>query len=157
MNQQVSKHITLAQIVYSSIAKRYGTSNIPDAKQYENCRLLCENIIEPVFEKFGRIGWSSFFRSTLLNARVGGSKTSDHQAIKGAAVDFDTDVEGNITNAELFHWLKFNVQFDQLIWEFGSSKEPAWIHISYRATGNRNQVLISKKNSDGQPYYETIK
>jgi zinc D-Ala-D-Ala carboxypeptidase len=158
MEQQISQNITLNQVIYSNTAKRYGIDNTPTQSQYNACRLLCIYVIEPIFVHFGRIGWSSFFRCKRLNEhpKIKGSKTSDHQALIGAAVDLDVDIEGKCTNAELFHWIKDNIEFDQLIWELGTDSEPAWVHVSFRATGNRKQVKIARKNSKGKTYYEAI-
>ena len=65
----------------------------------------------------------------------------------GQALDIDAHVYGGVTNAELFHYVKDHLVFDQLIWEFGNDEEPAWIHVSYKNKGkNRNQVLTAKRD-----------
>ncbi len=162
MENQISKNITLQQVIASSVAKSYGIDNTPSQYQYEACKLLAENVIEPLFEKFGRIGWTSYFRCKKLNShpKIRGSATSDHQALNGSAVDLDTDVFPGIsklTNAEIFKYIKENLRFDQLIWEFGSAKEPGWVHVSYRKKDNRNMILISFKNKLNETKYLSYK
>lgn len=77
----------------------------------------------------------------MLNVAVKGSATSQH--MKGQAIDIDADIFNNgLSNYQIFHWLKDNVDFDQLIWEYGNSREPAWVHVSYVSPlKNRNQIL----------------
>lgn len=119
-------------------------------------KLVAKKCFEPARKKFGALYISSFFRCPLVNSLEGGSSTSDHP--KGSAIDIDCDVkigDSKVTNAELFNWLKKNVKFDQLIWEYGDDKQPGWVHVSYRATGNRGEVLrVSIKH--GKKQWENI-
>ncbi len=71
----------------------------------------------------------------------------------GQALDIDGEMTG-VDNAKIFEYIKDNLEFDQLIWEFGDSKKPAWVHVSYKAEGNRGEILVAKKNSKGRTYYE---
>lgn len=152
MDQQISPNITLSQVTASKKAKALGIDNTPGELQYKNCQLLSIHVIEPLFAVFGRIGFSSFFRCKKLNSAVGGSDTSDHMALIGAAVDLNAKLGGKCTNAQIFEWIRHNLQFDQLIWEFGTASEPQWVHVSYRSSGNRNQVLVSSK-ANGKTIY----
>ena len=80
------------------------------------------------------------FRSEKLNTALRGSYTSSH--LEGKAIDI-TSIEGK-TNLEMFHYIKDNLDFDQLIWEYGA--EPKWLHVSYEnEKDNRKQVLVIKK------------
>lgn len=90
------------------------------------------------------------FRSEALNTAIGGAKGSQHCANSGSALDIDAT--GSKTNADLFHYIKDNLTFDQLIWEFGDDKQPAWIHVSYKRGANRGQVLKAKKVSRKTKY-----
>ena len=107
------------------------------------------------------IGISSFFRCPTLNKAIGGSETSQHCAtedskgINAAAIDIDADIYGGITNKEVFTWLKANVEFDQLIWEFGTDENPNWVHISRREHSNRNQILRAIRKN-GRVSYELL-
>jgi zinc D-Ala-D-Ala carboxypeptidase len=99
-------------------------------------KITAEKVFEPVRKALNRpIIVSSFYRSPKLNTAIGGSKTSQH--CKGEAIDIDT---GDFNN-EVFYWIKNNLVFDQLIWEFGDTKEPSWVHVSYSVNGNRGQIL----------------
>ncbi|MFS6545884.1 D-Ala-D-Ala carboxypeptidase family metallohydrolase, partial [Staphylococcus aureus] len=82
------------------------------------------------------------FRNTFVNTLVKGAKNSQH--LEGKAMDIDGEIYGGITNSEIFNWLKANVVFDQLIWEYGDDVNPSWVHVSWNKNGNRNEVLRIK-------------
>ena len=105
---------------------------------------LAKNVFEPLRIFFDEpIRVNSFFRSEALNIKVGGSKTSQH--CKGEA--FDIDALNGITNKELFDYILNNLEFDQLIWEYGDEKNPDWVHVSLKMNGqNRGQVLRATEN-----------
>jgi len=148
----VSKNISYKEATHSTTAKRLGIDNTPDADQFSNMIYVAENVFQPVREHFGvPIYVSSFFRSEALNSAIRGSSSSTH--MKGEAMDLDADVFGKVTNAEIFHYIKDNLEFDQLIWEFGTDTEPAWVHVSLSKGTNRNQILVAKK-VDGRTVYE---
>jgi len=148
----VSKNISYKEATHSTTAKRLGIDNTPDADQFSNMIYVAENVFQPVREHFGvPIYVSSFFRSEALNSAIRGSSSSTH--MKGEAMDLDADVFGKVTNAEIFHYVKDNLEFDQLIWEFGTETEPAWVHVSLSKGTNRNQILVAKKVG-GKTVYE---
>ena len=148
----VSKNISYKEATHSTTAKRLGIDNTPDAEQFSNMIYVAENVFQPVREHFGvPIYVSSFFRSEALNSAIRGSSSSTH--MKGEAMDLDADVFGKVTNAEIFHYIKDNLEFDQLIWEFGTEAEPAWVHVSLSKGSNRNQILVAKK-VEGKTVYE---
>ncbi|MGL5944225.1 MAG: D-Ala-D-Ala carboxypeptidase family metallohydrolase [Waterburya sp.] len=136
---QLTKNFHLSELTTSQYASRHGISNQPSSKQTENLKALCESILQPVREHFHRpVIVSSGYRSPILNARVGGSKTSQH--CFGQAVDFEIP---GLPNKQVAEWIKENLSFDQLILEFYNDKDPnsGWIHCSY-VDDNRKQVLI---------------
>lgn len=142
----ISKHISYYEATRSRTASRYGIDNTPSKEDLERMRLTANMVFEPVRIHFGiPIYVSSFYRSPKLNKKVGGSKTSSHQI--GESIDID-DVLGGVTNAEIFNYIKTNLEFDQLIWEFGDDLNPAWIHVSFSSRFNRNQVLRAVKYTD---------
>ena len=148
----VSKNISYKEATHSTTAKRLGIDNTPDAEQFSNMIHVAENVFQPVREHFDTpIYVSSFFRSEALNSAIRGSSSSTH--MKGEAMDLDADVFGKVTNAQIFHYIKDNLEFDQLIWEFGTETEPAWVHVSLSKGNNRNQILVAKKVS-GKTVYE---
>ena len=152
---KISDHITYAEAIHSNTAKRRGIDNTPNPTQVENMKLTAEKIFEPL-RKFvgGPIKVNSFFRSPELNTKIGGSKTSQH--CKGQAIDID-DVFGYKTNAEMYNWIKENLDFDQMIWEFGTDMNPNWVHISYVSEeDNRNRCLKAYKDERGKTKYKVI-
>lgn len=143
----ISQHITIEEATKSQEAVRRGIRNVPNQTQLANMRLVAEKCFEPLRKHFKvAIGISSFFRSEPLNEAIGGSKNSQH--CLGMAIDIDGDIFGRVSNSEIFHWLKDNVEFDQLIWEYGNDDNPAWVHVSYNPKGNRKQILrITKRGT----------
>ena len=140
---KLSENLTLAEVVKSATAIKHGIDNTPTQEHLESLRLVAERIFQPCREHFGKpLAVTSGYRSKELNALIGGSSRSQHSF--GEALDIDADVFGGVTNAEVFHYIKDNLDFDQLIWEFGSDKEPAWVHVSH-TTVNRGEVLVAYK------------
>ena len=143
--KRISKHISYKEAVGSNYAKQKGIKNKPNEEQVENMKLLAEKVFEPLREWVGcPIRVNSMFRSQELNSAIKGSSTSSH--MKGEAMDITRMACGKEnckSNLDMFHWIKDNLEFDQLIWEFGS--EPKWLHVSYNKDNNRKQVLVTKK------------
>jgi hypothetical protein len=137
--KRISKHISYKEAVGSNYAKQKGIKNKPNEEQVENMKLLAEKVFEPLREWVDApIKVNSMFRSLELNTALKGSKTSSH--MNGEAMDITS--MGGKSNLEMFHYIKDNLEFDQLIWEFG--KEPKWLHVSF-SKNNRKQVLVTKK------------
>ena len=154
---KICKYLTLGEVTRSESAKRNGISNLPTAEHLENMKALGVNVFDKIREHFGcPIGLSSGYRSEALNNSIkGSSKTSQH--CKGEALDIDADIHGKITNKAIFDYIRQILDFDQLIWEYGSSVEPDWVHVSYkRGGGNRKSILRCTK-VNGQPHYEVWK
>ena len=158
MKDNISKHITYDEATVSSKAKELKINNDPNSKQLVNMKLLAENIFEKVREHFDTpIYISSFFRSSKLNTKIKGSSTSQHCANVGAAMDIDADVYKGVTNSEIFNYILENLNFDQLIWEFGDDENPAWVHVSYVSDLlNRKEVLKAYKDKDNKTVYKKI-
>ena len=150
----ISKHISYKEGTYSVTATRLGVDNTPDDEQLKNMELVAEKVFEPLREWVGGpIKINSFFRGLPLNTAIGGSKKSQH--MKGQAMDIDDNYD-HATNAEMYHWVKENLDFDQMIWEFGDDDEPNWIHVSYVSPEeNRNRCLRAKKRK-GKTVYSVI-
>ena len=147
----ISKHISDREGVYSTTATRKGLANKPDQFQLANMKLLAEKVFEPLREWVGGpIRINSFFRCKALNKAIGGSTTSQH--CKGQAMDID-DGGCKKTNAEMYEWIKENLDFDQMIWEFGDDKNPNWVHVSYVSPEeNRNRCLKAYKHHGKTKY-----
>jgi zinc D-Ala-D-Ala carboxypeptidase len=140
--KNISKYITYLEATTSQTATRKGIVNIPGEKELINMQLVGIRVFDVVREYFDiPLRVSSFYRSLLLNNSVGGAKTSQH--VKGQAIDIQAT--GDISNKMIFEYIKDNLDFDQLIWEFGTDKNPAWVHVSYVSKEkNRKQILHIK-------------
>ena len=152
---KISDNITYAEAIHSNTAKRRGIDNTPNPAQVETMKVTAEKIFEPLRKWVGGpIKVNSFFRSPDLNEAKGGSKTSQH--CKGQAIDID-DVFGHKTNAEMYAWIKENLNFDQMIWEFGTDMNPNWVHVSYVSDeDNRNRCLKAYKDKYNKTKYKVI-
>ena len=150
----ISKHISYKEGTYSNTATRLGIDNTPNDDQLTNMELVAEKIFEPLRSYVGGpIKINSFFRCPKLNTAIGGSHKSQH--CKGQAMDID-DVFGRCTNAEMYHFIKDNLDFDQMIWEFGDDDNPDWVHISYVSEeDNRNRCLKAYRKN-GKTKYKVI-
>ena len=148
---QLSKNLTLAEVMRSETAKRKGISNMPTPEHIENFKLLAERVFQPIRDHFGKpIIISSGYRSRELNTAIGGALSSQH--CSGEAIDIDMDGT-DITNVEVFNYIKDNLEFDQLIWEFGTDTNPDWVHVSYESTGKqRKQILRAVKHNGATSY-----
>jgi len=149
---KLSNYLSLAEVTRSDTAKRKGISNEPTAEHLENLKIIAVDVFDKVREYFGvPIFVSSGYRSAALNKAIGGSSTSDHNL--GKALDLDQDGHGNgVTNADVFKFIKDNLEFDQLIWEFGTDKNPDWVHVGYRKGANRKQILKAVREGGKTKY-----
>ena len=145
---RLSNNFTLQEMVHSYTAVKKGILNEPNEAQIENMRILCENVLQPLRDALGPIHIRSGFRSVELNTAIGGSSSSQHCALKGAASDIDMGKR----NAEVFNYIKENLEWDQLIWEFGTDENPSWVHVSYHEGHNRKQILKAVKQAGRTKY-----
>lgn len=152
---KLSEHLDLSEVIRSESAKRKGISNMPTPEHIANFKLLAEKVFEPIRNQFRcPIHISSGYRSKELNAAIGGSATSQH--CSGEAVDIDMDGSPNgVTNSDVFNYIKDNLNFDQLIWEFGSEDNPDWVHVSYESTGKQRKQILKAKRVNGKTVYST--
>ena len=150
----ISKHISYKEGIYSRTALRLDIKNEPNKEQLKNMKLLAEKVFEPLrIEVGGPIKVNSFFRSPELNKAIGGSSKSQH--CHGQAIDLD-DTFGHMSNAQMYYFIKSELDFDQMIWEFGNNKNPNWVHVSYVSPEkNRNRCLRAYKEN-GKTKYEYI-
>jgi len=149
----LSKNLSLKETIKSNTATRRGIDNTPSQWEINNLTSVADNIFQPIRDHFGvPIGVTSGFRCKELNRAIGGSKYSQHMI--GEALDLDADIFGKITNADIFNYVRKNLEWDQMIWEFGNDEEPNWVHISYKESGvNRNQIKRARRDEKGRVYY----
>jgi len=145
---KLSKNFALSEITHSNTAKRLGIDNEPTETHLQNMQHLVDNLIQPLRDAVGPIRVSSGYRNPELNRAIGGSRSSQH--CKGEALDLQFWQNGKMMNELIYEWiLDSGLEFDQMINEF----DFAWIHISLKKKGNRNQVLEAYKNEDGDTKY----
>ena len=137
--EKISKHISYHEGIRSNTALRLNINNTPDDYHITNMENLARYLFEPLRDWVGGpIKITSFYRSEKLNKAIGGSSRSQH--CEGRAIDLD-DTFGHKTNAEMFNYIKENLSFDKMIWEFGDDDNPAWVHVSYdTAEANRKKM-----------------
>jgi|TARA_R100000479_G_C6383416_1_gene202059 hypothetical protein len=153
---KLSKNLSLSEVIKSRTADALGIDNTPDEWVTENLRQVAINIFQPLRDAFKcPIYVSSGYRCPELNRAIGGAKRSQH--MEGRALDLDADVFGECTNAQIFHWIKENLEFDQIVWEFGDDTNPNWVHVSYVHDGNnRKRCLKACRDDKGKTYYEVM-
>ena len=146
---RVSKNFALSEMVKSATAVRLNVDNSPSSIHLVNLTHLAIHILQPVRDQFGVITINSGYRSPTLNAKVGGSKTSQH--CNGQAADFESF---STPNPDLAKWIAKNLEFDQLILEFYDGKDPnsGWVHCSYNLMGNRKKIMTALKTKSGVQY-----
>lgn len=139
----LSANFTLKELTKSDTATRLGLDNTPDEATIENLKLLCQEVLQPIRDHFGKsVTVNSGYRSPESNAAVGGSKTSDHCLGRAA----DIEIEG-ISNPDLAHWIMDNLDYTQLILEFYTQGQPnsGWVHVSYDPSNLKMQELTAVK------------
>ena len=148
----LSRNFTLSELIKSDTAIRKGINNNPNAEQIEKLKALCENILQPVRDHFGRVKITSGFRSVDLCMAIGSSANSQHA--KAEAADFECV---GVDNAELADWIKDTLPYDQLIVEYYTPGEPnsGWIHCSYISDQPRASYLWASR-SEGKTKYKPI-
>ncbi len=149
---QLSRNFSLQELIKSDTAIRKGIDNNPNADQIEKLKALCENILQPVRDHFGRVKVTSGYRSPDLCSAIGSSVNSQHA--KAEAADFECI---GVDNAELADWINQNLPYDQLICEFYTPGEPnsGWIHCSYIPDQPRASYLWAYK-FEGKTKYKPI-
>ena len=146
----LTKNFSLAEMVKSETALRHDMDNTPGEAEIENLKRLCEQVLQPVRDHFAKgVKVNSGFRAPEVNAKVGGSRTSDH--CKGQAADIEIP---GVANADLAQWITENLDFTQVILEFYTQGIPdsGWVHVSYDPANLKKQVLTAVKQNGKTVY-----
>jgi len=152
--EKISEHITLREATKSNTALRLNINNIPNDYQTGNMVAIAINLFEPLRKWVGgAIRINSFYRSEKLNQAIGGSSRSQH--CQGRALDID-DNFGHKTNAEMFEYIRKNLNYDQMIWEFGNDANPDWVHVSYVSKDQNRGRCLRAERIDGKTQYREI-
>ncbi len=152
--KKISENISYKEATRSITAIRLGLDNKPNDYELTNMQVLAEKVFQPLRKWVNDpIKINSFFRSEELNKAIGGSSRSQH--CEGRAIDID-DTYGHATNAEMFHWIKENLDFDQMIWEFGDDENPDWVHVSYVSEDSNRKRCLKAERINGKTNYTVI-
>ena len=151
---RISKHISYKEATRSATALRLGIENIPNEYQLQNMEMVAKKVFEPLREAVDApIKINSFFRCEELNKAIGGSSKSQH--CQGRAIDID-DIYGHVSNAFMYYYIKDNLDFDQLIWEFGTDDSPDWVHVSYVDEDSNRKRCLKAYRENGKTKYIDI-
>ena len=152
--EKISKHVSYKEGIKSNTAMRLNIDNSPGEYHLGNMNAVALNIFEPLREWVGGpIKINSFYRSVALNKAIGGSSRSQH--CDGRAMDID-DTFGHKTNAEMYEYIKENLNFDQMIWEFGTDENPNWVHVSYVSEDANRRRCLQAYKENGKTKYKII-
>ena len=152
--KKISKHVPYKEATFSQTATRKDIDNTPSAEILERMKAVAENIFEPLRAHVGGpIKINSFYRSINLNVAIGGAKSSQHT--RGEAMDID-DTLGHMSNKDMFEFIKDELDFDQLIWEFGDDDNPAWVHVSYVSPENKRRRILKASKQQGKTVYNIM-
>jgi len=138
---KLSENLSLDEVIKSNTAIRRGIDNTPSEEHLENLKYVAEKVFQPIREHFGvPIYISSGYRSPELNEAIGGSPRSFHS--HGMALDLDQDGRNKgVSNSDVFYFIKDNLPFTELIWEFGDENNPNWVHVAI-APGREDEKKI---------------
>ena len=154
---KLSENVTLAEVIKNKTASQLGLDNSPTPEHLENIKKVLNNVFEPLRAGLGGkpIFISCGYRGAAVNAKTkGASKTSYH--CFGNALDLDADVFGGMTNADIFNYIKDNLEYAELIWEYGTDTNPDWVHVAFDEGKNVKETLRCK-SVNGKPKYEIYK
>ena len=152
--KKISENISYKEATRSITAIRLGLDNKPNDYELTNMQVLAEKVFQPLRKWVNDpIKINSFFRSEELNKAIGGSSRSQH--CEGRAIDID-DTYGHASNSEMFHWIKENLDFDQMIWEFGDDENPDWVHVSYVSEDSNRKRCLKAERINGKTKYTVI-
>lgn len=141
---QLSRHFSLREFVISATAIRFGIDNTPPDEAVARLKVLCEKVLEPLRLRFGMLRITSGYRSPIVNEKVGGVATSQHTMGEAADIHVPNDEVG----MKMYNYIRCNLDFDQLIYEYRSKTGARWMHVSYRADGNnRHEAWINASNA----------
>lgn len=147
---QLTTNFSLAEMIKSETAVRRDIDNTPSQEQIENLRVLCEQVLQPIREAYGRgVKVNSGYRSPEVNAAVGGSRTSDH--CRGQAADIEIP---GVPNGDLAQYVADYFEFTQLILEFYTPGVPdsGWVHVSYDPSNLKKQILTAMRENGKTVY-----
>ena len=142
----LSPHFTLAELTRTSS----GLANVPTDAEVKALTALCITLLEPVRNRFGPVSIHSGFRSAAVNAKIGGSKTSQH--MRGEAADFHCP---GARLEDVMRWIvvESGLHYGQVILEGHTAGEPTWIHLSLGSPWRLGSTCMQALTFDGKAYH----
>lgn len=149
-NKKLSKNFSLKELTKSNQAVRFSITNEPTEERINALKDLCENVLQPVRDKFGRINVNSGYRCPELCTKIGSSKTSNHVFGYAADIEPDDADETFITNFECLTWIAENLEFKELIAEYFNvdDKDAGWVHVAYQEGNNKKVIKLKDKKNN---------
>jgi len=151
---KLTANFSLSELTKSQTATRKGIDNTPSPDHQENLKKLCEAVLQPIREHFGRVVTvTSGYRSPELCTAIGSKITSQHA--RGEAADFEIF---GVSNKELADYINETLHYDQLILEYWNESDPnsGWVHCSFSEGKNRKQYLKAYKDENNKTCYQPI-
>jgi len=147
-NSMLSEYMSYEEAVRSQTAERNGIDNTPNPEQVRNMIFVSVEVFDKIRYHFGfPLTCSSFFRCPELNSKIGSTDRSFHT--HGAAIDIKK-LSQYVTYAEIFDFIRCELEFSELIWEYGTVTEPAWVHVAFLEGDNRKMVKRAYRDLDGK-------
>lgn len=141
----ISKYMSYNEAVRSNTAARLGIDNTPTEYQLKNMIYVATEIFDKVREFVGGpLTCSSFLRVEALNKAIGSGSTSFH--VHGGAIDIK-NISTTVTNARIFDFIRCELEFSELIWEYGTDIEPDWVHVAFLEGDDRKMVKRAFRTS----------
>ena len=148
MSRMISRYMSYEEATRSQTAERKGIDNTPDRTQLKRMIFVSENIFDKVRDFVGGpLTCSSFLRVPELNKAIGSTDRSFH--CFGSAIDLKK-IGNNKTYAQIFDFIRCELEFSELIWEYGDENEPAWVHVAYMEGDNRKMVKRAYRDENGK-------
>jgi zinc D-Ala-D-Ala carboxypeptidase len=149
---KIGTYFSIQEVERSETAKRLGIQNVLPLKYYDNVHGIVQNLLDPLRALYGKpLYISSWYRSAELNRAIGGAQFSDHMTAN--AVDIDLDAFGPFENQKIFKLIKDNFKFHTLIWEFGNSNNPDWVHVSWFKDDAPKKVIKAVREHGKTKYH----
>ena len=155
LNQNLSPNFILRELTRSSTGLMLGLDNTPTPGEVERLRTLCQKVLQPARDALGPIQVNSAFRSEAVNNAVGGARNSAHRLGYAADIELAND---NSKNRQIALWIAENKihEVDQMILEFGTLKQPEWIHISVEPRRPKRRQILRAAKDQGKTIYSAI-
>ena len=146
----LTKNFTLSEMTKSETALRLNYENEPDEQQLAALTTLCEKVLQPIRDHYGKgVKVNSALRTLPVNRAIGSGDNSHH--VRGMAADIEIP---GVANADLAQYIVDSLDYTQVILEFYTPGIPdsGWVHVSYVPEDLKKQVLTATKR-DGKTVY----